>query len=65
MYEYGATFGCRYTIMVARRRDPKRLEQDVLAMFGQYYRAWPIANTIGGWDSLLSLKQLAPLRAPV
>ena len=62
MYEYGAEFGCRYTTFLARRRDPKRLEQDLLAMFAENYRAWPVANTIGGWGSLLSPKQLARRR---
>ncbi len=62
MYEYGAAFGCRYTTIVARRRDPRGLEQDVLAMFAEAYRAWPVANTIGGWGSLLSPQQLARRR---
>lgn len=62
MYEYGAAFGCRYTFFRARRRDPKLLEQHLLAMFAEHYRAWPIANAAGGWDSLLSPRQLAARR---
>lgn len=48
VYEYGAAFGCRYAYIRARRRDPKLMEQDLLAMFAEQYRAWPVANSIGG-----------------
>lgn len=58
-YEWAAAFGARYTVILCRPRErSKRLEEDLLAMFAEHYRAWPIANGVGGWSSLLTLEQL-------
>ncbi|MGD0992905.1 MAG: hypothetical protein ABR998_10580 [Gemmatimonadales bacterium] len=55
MYEYGAAFGCRYAFLRTHgRQSASHLESDLLAMFGERYRSWPVANGAGGWDSLLS-----------
>ncbi len=42
-----------------RRRLYKHAQ---FAMFAEHYHAWPIANSVGGWNSLRSAKQLAGLR---
>lgn len=59
MYEYAAAFGCRYTHLRTRGvQTPEQLEENLLAMFAEKYRSWPVANGAGGWGSLLSPKQL-------
>jgi len=62
MYEYGASLGCRYTFIPSRRIEPRVLEQRILAMFAENYRAWPVANGVGGWTALLTPRQLANRR---
>jgi len=58
-YEYAAAFGARYTFILAKPREkPKTLENELLAMFAEHYRSWPVANGTGGWGSLLTLAQL-------
>jgi hypothetical protein len=58
-YEYAASFGARYTYVLAKsRKKPKRLEDELLAMFAEHYRSWPAANGVGAWGSLLTPAQL-------
>lgn len=58
-YEWAAVFGGRYTIIPAKPKEkPKRLEDDLLAMFAEHYRSWPVGNGSGAWNSLLSMAQL-------
>jgi len=65
-YEWAAAFGARYTyLLTAPRERPKRLEDDLLAMFAEHYRAWPVANGTGGWNSLLTLQELRRRRKKV
>jgi hypothetical protein len=62
-YEYAATIGARYTFILAKpRHDPRELEENVLASFAEHYRSWPVANGVGGWNSLLTLNQLKKRR---
>ncbi len=59
MYEYGASFGARYALLRTRGvQAPRNLEEHLLAMFAEHYLSWPVANGIGGWASLRSLRQL-------
>jgi len=54
MYEYAAALGCRYCVLHPRGRQSEgTLESNLLAMFAEHYRSWPIANGVGGWASLL------------
>jgi hypothetical protein len=62
MYEYGASFGCRYVVSPAGRRKCKLFERDLLAMFAEHYHSWPVANAAGGWNSLRTVKQLVQRR---
>jgi hypothetical protein len=58
-YEYAATLGARYTIILCENKEtPKKLESDILACFAERYRSWPVANGVGGWESLLTLKEI-------
>jgi hypothetical protein len=62
-YEYAAAFGARYTFILKKpRENSKELEDDVLACFAEHYRCWPVANGIGSWNSLLTLKELEKRR---
>jgi hypothetical protein len=62
-YEYAAAFGARYTFIPSMSREnPKKMEDDVLACFAEHYRSWPVANGAGGWNSLLTLKELEKRR---
>jgi len=59
VYEYAAAFGARYTFILNKPREsPKKLEDDILACFAEHYRSWPVANSAGSWNSLLTLKEL-------
>jgi len=60
LYEWVSAFGGRYTYITTKTsQKPKKLESNLLAMFAEHYRAWPLANGIGAWNSLLTPKQLA------
>ncbi len=57
-YEWAATFGARYTYILCRSQErPKRLEEDLLAMFAEHYRAWPLSNGVGSWKRLLTFQE--------
>jgi excinuclease UvrABC nuclease subunit len=50
-YEYGASFGCRVTVIVTRRGDTAAtLESQLLSLFAAQYGVWPVANGVGVWQ---------------